>query len=328
MGEGVERSAQGAFVGFGGSRREVRYATGNCLLRAALRGGRLWRTIAVMERIQARRRFRELIRRPDPELPLAEAALAIAWEDLGGPEPREVLRELDAYVAMARPLVAAAEDAKGCAEALREVLGVQLRFHGDPTCYQQPDPANSYLNQVLERRQGLPILLALIYLEVGWRLGLPLHGLALPGHFMVRLADANGDLYIDPFGGGGLWSLRDCERQIASFYGETSPELTAMMMLSPAKSAILARILRNLKQTYLARDEAQLAIAAVDRLILLDIGDPGELRDRGLLRLRLGQAHLALEDLERYARENPAARDLGEIKGLLRELMLRLAARN
>lgn len=282
----------------------------------------------MQQRSLARRVFTELIRRPDPQVPLAEAALVVAWEDQDGPDPRASLAQLDALAAVARPGVERATDARGRAAALGAALGGELGFRGDPSCYQRPDPANSYLDRVLERRCGLPILLSLVYLEVGWRLDLPVHGLALPGHFLVRLVDDGGDLYLDPFDGGALWALADCERQIASFYGELSPELTAMIMAPPARGAILARILRNLKQTYLARDDVPLALAAVERLMLLDASDPGELRDRGLLRLRAGRAHAALEDLERYARENPAAGDLVEIKGFIREVIGRIAPRN
>lgn len=279
-------------------------------------------------RSQARRAFTELIRRPDPQVPLAEAAMVVAWEDRDGPDPRDRLAQFDAFAELARPAVAEAEDGPARAAALSAALGSRLGFRGDPRCYQHPDPANSHLDLVLERRCGLPILLSLVYLEVGWRLGLPVHGLALPGHFLVRLADETGDLFLDPFNGGARWSLGDCERQIASFYGEISPELTAMIMAPPARGAILARILRNLKQTYLSRDDVQRALASVERLMLLDASDPGELRDRGLLRLRAGRAHAAIEDLERYARENPAAIDLAEIKGFLREVIGRIAPRN
>jgi regulator of sirC expression with transglutaminase-like and TPR domain len=282
----------------------------------------------MQKRTQARRVFTELIRRPDPQVPLAEAALAVAWEDQAEADPRGCLARLDAFAALARPAVAAAADGPARAAALSVALGGTLGFRGDPRCYQDPDPANSYLDRVLERRSGLPILLSLVYLEVGWRLGLPMHGVALPGHFLVRLADEAGDLFIDPFSGGERWTLGDCERQIASYYGELGAEMTAMIMAPPARGAILARILRNLKQTYMAREDALRALAAVERLMLLDATDPGELRDRGLLRLRAGRAHAAIEDLERYARENPAATDLAEIKGFLRELIGRIAPRN
>jgi regulator of sirC expression with transglutaminase-like and TPR domain len=289
----------------------------------------MWRTIAEMQHLSAARQlYRSLIRRPDPLVPLAEAAMVIAWEDQGGQDPRPLLAELDAMARAAAPQVCEAPSPTTQARALSAYLHGELGFNGDPDCYRNPNPANSYLDQVLARRSGLPILLSVVYLEVGWRLGLDVHGLALPGHFIVRLAHADGDVYVDPYGAGEIWSLADCERQIASFYGEISPEMTTMIMAPPGRGAILARILRNLKQTHLGRNDAALALAAVERLLLLEVSDPGELRDRGLLRLRVGRNYAAVEDLERYARENPAATDLGEIKGLVRDLVSRVAPRN
>lgn len=276
---------------------------------------------------RARRRFANLIRRPDPLVPLAEAALVIAWEDQDGPEPRLYLERLDTIARGAAPRVAAAPHDER-ARALGRYLFGELGFNGDPACYSASDPANSYLDRVLERRTGLPIMLSLVYLEVGWRIGLPLVGVALPGHFIVRLPDPAGDQLIDPFGGGASWSLADCERQIAEFYGESGPELTAMLMAPPGRGAILARILRNLKQTYLARGDTARALASVERLLMLDGSDPGELRDRGLLRLRAGRMQAGLEDLERYVRQNPSASDLGEIRRIAVSVVERAVGRN
>ncbi|NTU80655.1 MAG: tetratricopeptide repeat protein [Chloroflexales bacterium] len=276
----------------------------------------------------ARQRFASLIRRPDPQVPLAEAALAIAWEDQGGPDPHGCVAHLDAIAAAATQRVAAADDSGLRVLALNSYLFGELGFYGDPGYQRNPDPANSYLDRVLERRTGLPIMLSLIYLEVGWRLGMPVYGLALPGHFLVRLCDPEGDHVIDPFSGGATWSMADCERQIASYYGEAGPELTAMLIAAPGRGAILARILRNLKQTHMARGDTTRALAAVERLLLLDTSDPGELRDRGLLRLRAGRLNAALEDLERYARQNPAATDLAEIKSIARGMVERVAQQN
>lgn len=276
----------------------------------------------------ARRLFRSLIRRPDQQVPLAEAALAIAWEDQGGRDPRPRLAQLDQLAAAAHPAVSAAPSAPARVAALNQALFGQAGFHGDPRYTEQPDPANSYLDRVLERRRGLPILLAIVYLEVGWRLGLPLDGLALPGHFIVRWAAPERDLYIDPFSGGSLWSQADCERQIASFYGRLTPELAGVLMRPAGRGAILARVLRNLKQTHLSRGDTAHALAAVERLLLLDQSDAGELRDRGLLRLRLGRTYQALADLEEYARRSPAAPDLAQIRGFARELVEKVLKAN
>lgn len=276
----------------------------------------------------ARKLFCHLIRRPDQQVPLAEAALAIAWEDQGGKDPRPCLALLDSFAADLCPRLADLSDGRTIITAINHYLFHEQGFYGDPHSYDQPDPANSYLDQVLLRRRGLPILLSLIYLELGWRLKLPVSGLALPGHFIVRYGEQGHELFVDPFRGGALWTIADCERQIASFYGEITASMVTWMMAPPARGAILARILRNLKQTYLVRDDVTHALNAVERLLILDGSDAGELRDRGLLRFRAGQTFQALEDLERYARNNPGAADLDQIRSFARDLVARIAPKN
>ncbi|MEI7771366.1 MAG: tetratricopeptide repeat protein [Chloroflexales bacterium] len=276
----------------------------------------------------ARRLFQYMISQPDQRVPLAEAALLIAWEDRGGSDPRSLLSVLDGFADDLRERVAAMPEPRGRIALLNRYLFDTQGFHGDPHSYDLPDPANSHLDQVLLRRGGLPIMLSLVYMEVGWRLGLPLSGLALPGHFLVRYTAQPHDLYVDPFSSGLLWSQADCERQIGMFHTEVRPDLVRWLMAPPSRGAILSRILRNLKQTYLARNDAQRALACVERLMLLNSGDPGELRDRGLLRFRVGSTYPALEDLERYVRQNPAADDLARIRAFARELLGKVAPLN
>lgn len=279
-------------------------------------------------RSPARQRFLQLIRQPDEHVPLAAAALSVAWEDQGGPDPASALAHLDQFALDLHAQLDRDSPARTQIAIINRYLFTEQGFYGDPRCYEQPDPANSYLDRVLERRTGLPIMLALIYLEVGWRLGIPVHGLALPGHFLVQWQTTAGRIFIDPFSQGALWSLDDCERQISSFYGKRDPELITWAMLPPARGAILARIVRNLKQTHLARDHVLLALAAVERLLALDASDSGELRDRGLLRFRAGYTYPALIDLEEYTRRSPDASDVPQIRAFVGELMARFAARN
>lgn len=276
----------------------------------------------------ARQIFHSLISQPDQRVPLAEAALMIAWEDRGGSDPRHLLMLLDGFAADLHGQVAMIQEPRGQIALLNRYLFGEQGFHGDQRSYERPDPSNSHLDQVLLRRSGLPIMLSLVYMEVGWRLGIPLSGMALPGHFLVRYSATPHDLYIDPFSSGSLWSQSDCERQISRFHNEMRPELVDWLMTPPSRGAILARILRNLKQTYLAQDDTQRALASVERLLLLDSGDPGELRDRGLLRFRAGSIYAALEDLDRYVRQNPAASDIPQIRAFAKELLGKVAPLN
>jgi regulator of sirC expression with transglutaminase-like and TPR domain len=272
----------------------------------------------------ARERFRALVRKPEASLPLVEAALCIAWEDQVDALAITAMQTLQALVDDVRGRLADLPDGQAIVAALNHYLFEELGFRGNQDDYH--NPANSYLDQVLERRTGLPITLAVIYIEFGRLLGLPIHGVALPGHFIVRYAAPEGDLFIDPFHGGRLWSYGECVQQIEAVYNEAPPELIETFLAPPTKRAILGRMLRNLKHSYLQRGEFSLALAAVERIILLDHSDPEDIRDRGLLRLRLGQTHAALEDLDRYARLAPNAADmfqLGELAASLARGVIR-----
>lgn len=275
----------------------------------------------------ARRRFRALVRRPESQLDLVEAALCIAWEDRGAGDLQTALRALDTIVDEARPRITGLIQPPNIIGALNGYLFDELGFRGNTWSYS--DPENSFLDHVLETRAGLPITLSVLYIEIGRRLNLPIVGLALPGHFLVRyVAPEIGDIYIDPFNRGRLWTRVECHRQVASFYGGVTPERLTQAMTPPTKRGILARMLRNLKGTYLEREDFARALAAVERIILAEPDDPQDLRDRGLLRARLGQLHSALEDLNRYARQAPGAADLSQIRQQARALAEQLAQGN
>jgi regulator of sirC expression with transglutaminase-like and TPR domain len=274
----------------------------------------------------ARQRFRALIRQPEPQLNLAEAALCIAWEDQGTGEPEAVLQQLDKIAADACKRLSRVTGPLETVNALNSYLFDELQFRGNTWSYN--DPENSFLDHVLATRSGLPIALAVIYLEVGWRLELPVAGLGLPGHFLVQYRAAGHNLFIDPFHGGRHWSYADCENQVAAFYGSATPTLMDRLMEPPTKRAILARMLHNLKSTYIERQDWKRALASVDRLLLIDHGATTELRDRGLLRARVGQFHLAMEDFDRYARRAPKAPDLANIQRHARTIAAYLSRGN
>jgi regulator of sirC expression with transglutaminase-like and TPR domain len=279
------------------------------------------------QKLLARRRLHTLQRLPESQLDLAEAALCIAWVDLGAEDPRPRLRLLDTMAEAGRPRINGLIQPPNIVGALNGYLFDELGFRGNTWSY--GDPENSCLDHVLDVRAGLPILLALIYIEVGRRLGLPIVGLALPGHFLARyVAPEIGDIFVDPFNSGRLWTRTECETQVASLYGSATPALIEQVMAPPSKRDILARMLRNLKNAYVERGEVAQTLAAVERIVLIEPDNLPELRDRGLLRARLGRLHGALEDFDRYARLAPKAADLPQIRQHARELAERLAQGN
>jgi regulator of sirC expression with transglutaminase-like and TPR domain len=264
----------------------------------------------------ARKRLQTLLASPDSErLNLAEAALCIAWEDRGEGDPESALFRLDVIAAGARSRLPSAAHPPTILAALNSYLFDDLGFRGNTWNYS--DPQNSYLDQVLESRVGLPITLSLIYLEVGWRLQLPLAGVALPGHFIVRYVNASdieSSVFIDPFHRGRRWSYSECEEQVRRFYGTVTPDIIRSALAPPDPRDVLSRMLRNLKGVYIDRNDLARALAAVERILLIEGELPLELRDRGLIRSRLGMYNLALEDLDTYARLMPEARDLDVIR--------------
>ncbi len=274
----------------------------------------------------ARRHFRALIRLPEEQLNLAEAALCIAWEDQELESFPPTLGLLDALAVDARSRLAGLQTADEQIAALNRYLFDELQFHGNARRYS--DPANSFLDRVLEARTGLPITLAVVYLEVGWRLGLPLVGLAMPGHFLVRYPSTSGDLVIDPFHQGRLWSPVECTNHLAAYFGGAPATLMARVLQPPTKREILARMLRNLKVAYVEQRTFTKALAVVERLLLLEPNDAGELRDRGLLRANVGQLHGALEDLDRYAGLRPDASDITTLQQQARAIAVQLIAGN
>lgn len=275
-------------------------------------------------------RFEALIARPEAAMDLAEGALLIA--DVAYPEldHERYLGRLDTLAGKVREeLGPAAEElrrpraamAREVAErtlgALRTVLVEREGFRGNAVDYY--DPANSYLNAVLDRRVGLPITLSVVYLEVARRLGAPLRGVALPAHFVVKWplsAKQGGDIFLDAFAGAELLDAAGCKKLVARVAGATGASLTfdANWTAAIGPKAILTRILTNLKMLYLQRGETQMALEMVERLILLRPNAPEELRDRGLLRLALGEPLLAAADIAAYAARVPDAKDLARLR--------------
>ena len=259
-------------------------------------------------------RLREMIERPDEAVDLAEAALLIA---------KNIYQDLDVghYLArideLARGMRARVPEDSSDAElipALNRFLFEEQGFGPDVQDYY--DPRNSYLNEVLDRRVGIPISLSILYMEVGRRVGLTLHGVSFPGHFLVKCKLAEGMVILDPYCAGISLSLQDLQHRLREAQGgEVSRAIVAGMLVSASKKEILARMLRNLKAIYLERKDYARALSIIDWTVALTPGEAAEVRDRGLTYLRLECFRAALENLERYMQMAPAAADLDEIRG-------------
>ena len=275
--------------------------------------------LSVRERLVARLR--------DLEEPgaLAEAALLIAAEEYPALDVAAWLARLDALGARARERVPPRGDADQTAAALTRLLVEDYGLRGNDADYY--DPRNSFLNEVLERRLGIPLTLSLVYMEVGARAGVAVRGVGLPGHFVVRLERGETVRHLDPYNGGRPLDEADCRRLVERLGGGRLRFEPAYLRAVSARE-ILIRMLANWKGVYTALGDWRRARGAVDRILLLAPEAVGELRDRGLLSARLGEPVAAIGDWEAYLRRVPDAKDAATVRRHLRALRQAQAALN
>lgn len=264
-----------------------------------------------------RSRFAAVVEVPDAELDLATAALLVAAEEYPQLLPAPYLRRLDLLAERVRDRLADETAPPVVLQELSRVLFREEGFRGNAESYY--DPRNSFLNDVLDRRLGVPITLSVVYLEVGWRLGLPLAGINFPGHFLVRYEGEAMKLLVDPFQRGRLRFEDEAQELLDRVYGGTV-RLQPEFLRSVGRKDILFRILANLKGIYLnSRDDTR-ALGAIERLLLVHPDALPEIRDRGMLLARNGRADEAATDLEHYLRAAPDAPDARRVRMLLERL--------
>ena len=263
-------------------------------------------------------RFAELVTRE--QFSLAEACLLIAEDQYPGLDIAGCVAKLDAMAATVRGRLAADALAEQKVAVLNWHLFGELRFCGNADAYY--DPRNSYLNEVLERRTGIPITLSIVYLEVGRRLGLQVQGVSFPGHFLVKLRLKQGSLVLDPFIGGEPCSETELRAWLSQALPADRPaKLDLDRYLEPATPReIVARVLRNLKGIYLKSAKLERALAVMHRMLLVMPESAEELRDRGLVHAELQCFRPALADLQNYLRRRPDAPDASDIHARVVEL--------
>ena len=263
-------------------------------------------------------RFAELVTRE--QFSLAEACLLIAQDEYPALDVAACIAKLDAMAATVRGRLAEDAFPEQKVAALNFHLFSELRFCGNTDAYY--DPRNSYLNEVLERRTGIPITLSIVYLEVGRRIGLRLQGVSFPGHFLVKLRLKKGELVLDPFTGGEPRSESDLRSRLEQALTPERPrQLDLDRYLAPATPRdIVARVLRNLKGIYTKDGKLERALAVMQRLLLVLPESAEELRDRGLIYAQLECFRPAVADLQSYLRRSPEAADASDIHAKVVEL--------
>lgn len=244
---------------------------------------------------------------PDHEIRLAEAALLIArleYQDL------DIENYLDKIQALAQEINHRLPETANAAEILKQlnhVLFIEKGYEGNSDAYY--DPRNSFLNEVIDRKLGIPITLSILYIEVGQALGLPLAGVSFPGHFLVKLEISDGAIVLDPYFGGISLNEEDIEERLQEYYGQNLDKSRLQGVLATCSNKeIVLRILRNLRNLYMQEEIWEKALLFADIMVTLESDLADALKARGAIYDQLECHTPALADYSAYLRIAPDAR--------------------
>lgn len=289
-------------------------AAGEDVFSSEARAAQEWRRIAGMR---------------DEDVSLAEGALWIAASEYPGLPIDDYLARLHEMAAKLRGRLRADIATAEKLMALNHYLFDELGFSGNNDDFY--DPRNSFLNEVIERRVGIPISLGVIYIEIGRRIGLGLHGVSFPGHFLVKCALRDGVVVLDPYSGGVSLDAEELQQRlrVAGGPGDVDDAILAHLLSAASNKEVLGRMLRNLKGIYVDRADWLRALSASERVIALTPEDAGEeYRDRGSIYLKLECIRAALGDFNTYLRQRPGAEDADAVAAQVAELEPRVARLN
>lgn len=269
--------------------------------------------------------FAQALAGEDARIDLAHACLMIAEDAYPALDVERYLGDIERMALRLRARMPETSAVEERVVALNEYLFEHLGYCGNADDYY--DPRNSYLNDVLDRKTGIPITLSVLYMEVGRRVGLPLEGISFPGHFLVRVHVRGGVIVLDPFAGGVPQSEADLrsrlKRVIPEGVAEDVPvaELPLEQFLEPAsKRQILTRLLRNLKAIYRGTDKPERLLEVLNRMLVVAPEAVAEVRDRGYVYQRLECWQPALRDLTEYLERDPDAADHDDVRVRMMEL--------
>ena len=265
-------------------------------------------------------RFRQVVSGPDEAINLAEAALLIATEEYRDLDIAAYLARLDQLAATLKRRLRPDIGPADTIIALNRFLFEEQGFSGDAVDYY--DPRHSFLNEVLDRKRGIPITLAVVYIEIGRRVGLPVQGISFPAHFLVKCQLREGTVVLDPYAKGISLSFDDLKQRIKSLRNGVEPprSVVAGALATASNKDIVVRMLRNLKGIYSHHKEWLKALAAADRIIIAMPDSAEEYRDRGMFYANLECFRAALFDLQAYLKMLPVAQDADVVREKVIEL--------
>jgi len=227
------------------------------------------------------------------------------------------LSKLDTLAARVEVLLGDDRSPLNVLEALNEVLFIQEGLRGNTEDYY--DPRNSFLNSVLETKNGIPISLSVIYIEVARRINFEMKGVGFPSHFIVKYSGPEREILVDPFNLGRFLTTEDCQELLDRVYGG-SVQMQPIFLQAMEKKGIVSRMLYNLKGIYYQKEEQQKALNVVEQILLLNPGTLSEIRDRGLLYMQTSLFAKALADLEFYLSHAPAPEGRSYLEGHIKTL--------
>jgi regulator of sirC expression with transglutaminase-like and TPR domain len=274
---------------------------------------------------KSRARFLEIVSGDDEQIDLAEAALLIAVEEYPGLDINLYIKRLDLIANAVRDRIADGSDEEQVISALNFTLFDELGFRSNQENYY--DPRNSYLNQVIDRRLGIPITLSVVYIETARRIGFHVYGVGLPSHFIAGHAGSAGEIYIDPFNRGRVLGRAGVEELFSEMSGGAL-ELKAEHLLPVTKKQIITRMLSNILNIYLGNygggtgrhtDYAR-ALRAMERVLMLNPDSAAHIRDHALLLAANGRMNEAIAELERYLALVPSAADAESVRNQINSI--------
>lgn len=263
--------------------------------------------------------WQAMLQQPQANWDLCHAALLIAAQIQPDMDIRAYQHKLDEMTARMQNLIGDGINEHDRILLLNSYFYGELGFAGDKQDYYLPD--NSLLNQVIDRRRGIPITLAIIYLKLAEAIGLDAYGIAFPGHYLVGVHETDNDIIIDPFDQGQLLDQGQLRNMLQQLTHTRPDEIVLEKNLQPAsKSESVVRMLRNLKQIYIEAQKVELSLACIEMILSIIPEAPDELRDRGMIYQHIEYTQGAISDLTHYLQLVPDAEERSVIEALLESL--------
>jgi len=226
--------------------------------------------------------FKKLLNQPDNDISLAKAALMIARLEYPELNIEEYLLKIQTMAREINNRLPVTANAAEILKQLNHVLFIEKGYEGNSDAYY--DPRNSFLNDVIERKLGIPISLSILYIELGHALGLPLSGVSFPGHFLVKLEISDGAIVLDPYFGGISLNEDDIEERLREYYGaKLNKSHTHGILASSSNKEIILRVMRNLRNLYMQEENWQKALPLADIMVEMDADLPDALKARAAI---------------------------------------------